>query len=76
MWIGLNDQLVEGSFVWDHGEPNNWNLFNLGEPNGGTRENCALIVTNSYDGSMYGSWVDSECGGTYSYVCESYSSGY
>lgn len=33
VWLGLSDELVEGTFVWDSGEPFTYNNWNAGEPN-------------------------------------------
>src|SRR5262249_22655581 len=33
LWLGLNDQAVEGTFVWSSGEPVTYTNFQGGEPN-------------------------------------------
>ncbi len=48
-WIGLNDQANEGTFVWSSGiayDPQVFNRFGPGEPNGQTRENTVQIYAN------------------------------
>ena len=32
-WIGLNDRVTEGTFVWLNGEPLTWTAWAPGEPN-------------------------------------------
>ena len=65
-WIGLNDQSVEGSFVWDHGETvsyTNWSPSNPDNTDG--IEACVAILSESNQ------WNDAWCSGQYSgYLCE------
>jgi hypothetical protein len=46
-FIGLSDEVTEGSFVWVDGTPLGFSNWELGEPNdgnGGTPEDCAIIA--------------------------------
>ncbi|XP_066266211.1 perlucin-like protein [Branchiostoma lanceolatum] len=69
-WIGLSDMETEGVWVWDDGTLLvGEGVWGRGEPNGGTRENCAHL-------SIYGfhdyRWNDSTCPSSYYYICEIY----
>jgi hypothetical protein len=74
VWIGGTDQAVEGTWVWDNGEPmtfEGWRLDPL-EPNdggdgpGGAKiENCMII-----EGDRGGTWDDRDCPTLYPYMCE------
>ena len=68
-WIGLNDEKVEGEFVWVSGAQNfftNWNALTH-EPSGGRSENCGEIITEKY---WNGAWNDLPCGYQRNFVCE------
>jgi hypothetical protein len=63
-WIGFNDEVVEGEFVWSDGTPSDFVLWNGGEPNNfGNAEHC----TQAYS---QGSWNDLECSAGLRYVCK------
>jgi len=71
-WMGLNDELKEGNFVWLDGSPatyTNWNL-QTGEPdNGGGEsggEQCGRI--NRF--SPLTTWDDAGCMENFASVCE------
>jgi hypothetical protein len=57
LWIGLNDAVVEGTFVWSSGEPVTFTNFQAGEP-----DNCCggqdFVHTNAPGGP--GLWADAE----------------
>jgi hypothetical protein len=64
-WIGLNDRLEEGAWVWSDGEPlgavNNWNV---GEPTSSNTtqcgaEDCAAMTTAGTNGAQ--GWADFSC---------------
>ncbi len=56
LWIGANDSLVEGDWLWVTGEPVGWSAWAEGEPNdgGGFGENCAALLAD-------GTWNDEFC---------------
>lgn len=65
VWIGLNDRLVEGQFVWSDGTPFNSSVYNNWadrEPNGAGYENCVEL-----EGSR---WIDRACHNNRHYICE------
>ena len=66
-WVGLTDQAVEGSFVWDHGEAVSYTNWYPGEPNSfdGNNEDCVCL----YNGN-YGTWNDAPCFDSSNYACE------
>ena len=60
IWIGLNDEDVEGTFVWYDQSPVNYTNWAPGEPNNsGGNENCVQIYPT---GSSPGMWNDLNCG--------------
>ena len=61
-WIGFNDIVVDGRFVWSDGSPNGYANWNPGEPSGG-REDCAYIHSG-------GSWNDNPCSNTVPFTCK------
>ena len=68
-WIGLNDEKVEGKFVWVSGVQNfytNWH-GETKEPNGGRRENCGETVAGY---NWNGAWNDNICGIQNNFICE------
>jgi hypothetical protein len=54
--IGFNDQAVEGSFVWENGDPAFYTNWNTGEPNNQGNEDVASInpVTGRWNDIMTG----------------------
>ncbi|XP_062975106.1 macrophage mannose receptor 1-like [Elgaria multicarinata webbii] len=63
-WIGLIDQVLEGSWTWVDGTylgPDN-NYWHEKEPQGGRAENCALMRNHL--------WYDYPCRDTYHWICE------
>lgn len=72
-WIGATDIALEGTFVWDSGEPFVFNAWRMGEPNnsggldemGNPRpENCAILEGDQR------TWDDRRCDAAYGYLCE------
>ena len=65
IWIGLNDVTTDGSWEWTDSTSYDYDLWNTGEPNGGTSENCVHFTTTG------GAWNDLSCTNRESYfVCE------
>ena len=54
--IGLNDQEVEGTFVWQDGSIPNYVNWKTGQPDNGTEKNC---VDKRKNGK--GEWHDTKC---------------
>ena len=55
IWIGLNDELTEGTFVWYDQSPVNYTNWAPGEPNNAGDEDCVQIYPD-------GKWNDLNCG--------------
>jgi hypothetical protein len=66
-WMGINDTMNDGDFVWANGDPVTYTDWEAGEPNGGTGENCGQI-NRFYPG--FG-WNDEPCDFMLRFVCES-----
>ena len=52
-WIGMNDWLSMGDYVWSDGEPVVYSNFNPGEPNGAHERTAAIMMLGGANG-----WVD------------------
>jgi hypothetical protein len=63
-WIGLNDQAVEGTFVWASGQAG-YQKWQAGEPQGGRAENC---VDFNWDGGQ--GYRDAACSLLAAFICE------
>ena len=64
-WIGLNDRLIEGQYVWSDGTTFNSSVFNNwadGEPSKGAHFDC--VETKD------GKWNDQSCSVERVYICE------
>ena len=57
LWIGLNDEAVEGAFVWSSGEPLTYTNWGGTEPNNYGGEDYAHMFSQS-DPRADGSWND------------------
>nr|AJA37886.1 C-type lectin [Littorina littorea] len=64
-WIGLEDFLVEGKFVWSsNGTPPAFTNFHAGQPDdNGHSADCAIIRDS-------GAWYDDHCRSTHPAVCQ------
>lgn len=65
-WTGGTDNEQEGIWRWNFSGRYfnvNFEIWNAGEPDGGTRESCLLT-------SLSGYWQDYPCANSYGYVCE------
>lgn len=58
IWIGLNDEAVEGTFVWYDQSPITYTNWAPGEPNNSGNEDCVQIYPT---GSNPGKWNDLSC---------------
>jgi len=74
-WIGLTDQVQEGTMVWVTGQPlgdNEYNNWSWGEPNNGWPigdEDCVHMYGGG-GGSPSGRWNDLSCSGQLAFTCE------
>ena len=72
-WIGANDLLSDGLFVWSDESALNYSNWKVGEPNNGVagayQENCVQIVTMDRRGHN-GKWVDIQCKRLHHFVCK------
>ena len=68
-WIGLNDQSVEGTFVWADGDPFGWDNWLPGEPNSGTLAEDCVHMWRMGSPTTAGYWNDNECHLQNSYIC-------
>jgi hypothetical protein len=68
VWIGANDMVSEGSWVWETGQDFSQTFVNWapGEPNSDGNEDCCLL----YGDSRSGWWNDEQCSTRRAYVCE------
>lgn len=63
VWVGGNDQSIEGTFVWVTGEPFIFTNWAAGEPNDNGGQDCLQVYGD-------GSWDDDSCAVSKPYVCE------
>ncbi len=66
-WIGHNDLLEEGAWVWLDGIPIVYSHWDEGEPNDGGGEDCGLIMTRH---GRESEWDDRPCESERPYICE------
>ena len=62
-WIGYNDLLTEGEFVWDHYTESNYTNWAAGQPDNIDDEDCVAFWLN-------GEWNDIHCTEILKAVCE------
>ncbi|CAM9827317.1 unnamed protein product, partial [Heterosigma akashiwo] len=64
VWIGLNDQSTEGTYVWVNGTEADYTNWGYGEPNDyGGGEDCVEMKSN-------GEWNDQSCSTEFAFVCQ------
>ncbi|GCC43316.1 hypothetical protein chiPu_0027485 [Chiloscyllium punctatum] len=68
-WIGVTDRHSEGVYVFQDGvrvsPGDQWYRHpQLGQPNGGSQENCVALSTDD------GKWWDKDCGRRMYFICE------
>ena len=61
--LGATDNAVEGTYVWETGEAFVYLGWEIGQPQGGSSENCCVT---RYDGK----WHDVNCNSLVGYLCE------
>jgi len=66
-WIGHNDLLEEGRWVWLDGSPLVYSHWDEGEPNDGGGEDCGLIMTRH---GRESEWDDRPCESERPHICE------
>jgi hypothetical protein len=57
VWIGLTDQVIEGTFEWINGETLNYTNWAPGEPN--NEMNDDYVIIHSSNQTNPGTWNDS-----------------
>ena len=72
LWIGLDDKVTEGTYVWPDGTPATYTAYATGEPNNGGpmgNEDCSVLA---FTAMRAGLWDDRPCNATtstYAAVC-------
>ncbi|MBC7461446.1 MAG: hypothetical protein H7287_08790 [Thermoleophilia bacterium] len=72
LWIGLDDKVTEGTYVWPDGTPAIYRAYAAGEPNNGGptgNEDCSVLA---FTAMRAGLWDDRPCNAatsTYAAVC-------
>lgn len=64
-WLGLNDQVAEGAYVWSDGSDFVYENWGSGEPNNDTGEDCV-----EFDRNKSFRWNDDNCDLTRPFVCK------
>ena len=64
-WIGLNDRIVEGLFVWTNKENSSFRYWAPKQPNDWNNEDCVRTL-----GARHGyTWNDVPCQDCYKFTC-------
>lgn len=66
-WIGLNDKMTEGTYVWTDGTAFSFHNWKDGQPKWSSRGREDCVRLKETDG---GKWNDKQCAGLKPYVCE------
>ena len=62
-WIGLNDRIEEGKWVWVDGSVSNYTNWLSDHPDKNNTQNCVFREGN-------GKWKDLRCSSSKGYICE------
>ena len=65
MFVGARDLVKEGAFQWGNGNPVEQAMWRVGDPDGGTGQNCGAIFS-AYDYKL----IDANCPTEYEYLCQ------
>ena len=66
MWLGASDLKVN-QWLWNEDfSPMKYTHWYIGEPNGGTRENCLNLMGEKYNGR----WNDHKCHTSLQFLCK------
>lgn len=68
IWLGINDMVTDGQWVDQSGSSlrfKNWETEITLQPDGGRRQNCAILSTTAN-----GKWFDESCRAEKASVCE------
>ena len=68
-WMGLTDEVVEGTFVWTNGDPFVFSNWAVGEPNNFNNEDYGLLNAVRFGGAP-GTWNDGAAGGPFYGIIE------
>mmetsp|Transcript_377 Transcript_377/g.437 ORF Transcript_377/g.437 Transcript_377/m.437 type:complete len:249 (+) Transcript_377:1189-1935(+) len=66
-FIGFNDRVTEGTFVWTDGSPSTFSNFNTDQPNG---DGDCVMYFGSLGVGIDFKWFDTSCDSTLPYLCK------
>ncbi|XP_060608108.1 perlucin-like isoform X1 [Ruditapes philippinarum] len=67
-WIGANDEMIEGLWVWYKGDkPVNFTGWYPGQPGSEGDEDCAVIASRT---DVFNGWHDAPCAASHHPICE------
>ena len=69
LWIGLNDRVTEGSWIWQDGALLSYQNWAPSEPNGGSNESCLEFIGTNAVFSNPTMWNDAPCTLTRWWAC-------